>query len=176
MQLKSFIAGGLLLAATALPATAQTAAGELRCMVKGAFGFVIGSNRAATCSYRRPGQPVEFYTGELGGFGLDIGPTNAVALTYKVYAVEPTAQAALQGDFAGPGFGVAAGAGVAGNVLVGGASGGATLLPVPNTATTAFTGFNVNAGLSHLTLQFAAVEQVGEPTRKRRAPRAADLQ
>ncbi len=176
MRLTSFFAGGLLLAATALPAAAQTAAGELRCMVKGAFGFVFGSNRAATCTYRRPGQPVEFYTGELGGFGLDIGPTNAVALTYKVYAVDPSAPAALQGNFAGPGFGVAANVGVASNALVGGASGGITLLPVLNTATTAFTGFNVSAGLSRLNLQFAAVEQVEGPARRRRVPRPVALQ
>ena len=97
MRLTSFIAGGLLLALTALPVAAQTAAGELRCMVKGGFGFVVGSNRAATCTYRRPGQPVEFYTGELGGFGLDIGPTNAVALTYRVYAVDPNRTGGVAG-------------------------------------------------------------------------------
>ena len=174
MRVTSFLAAGALIALAAGPVAAQTVAGELRCSVKGGFGFVIAGGRPATCTYRRPGQPVEFYTGQTGNIGIDIGPTNAVVVTYKVLASDPAAPAALQGDFTGPGVGVAGGAGFAGNVLVGGA-GSITLLPVPNTATTAYTGLNITAGLNQLHLQFAAVEQLPESGRRRRS-RVIELQ
>ncbi len=175
MRLTSILAGGLLWV-MAFPATAQTVTGELRCAVKGGVGFIVYGGRAASCTYRRPGQPTEFYTGQTGTIGVDLGLTNAFVVTYKVLSADALAPAGLQGDFAGPAVAVAGNVGLAGNVLVGGAA-GATLIPVPNLSTTAFTGFNVAAGLGQLHLQFAAVEQLPEHTgRRRRAPRAVELQ
>lgn len=177
MRVIPSLVAGALLAGLALPVQAQTVAGELRCSVKGGFGLIIASDRAASCTYRRPGQPVEFYTGQTSTIGLDIGPTNAIVVTYRVLSDDPGAPAALQGDFTGPGIGVAAGAGFSGNVLVGG-TGGVTLVPIPNTAISAYTGLNLNAGLAQLRLQFAAVEQVPERSgrRRRAASRGIELQ
>ena len=175
MRLTSILAG-ILLSGAALPAAAQTVTGELRCAVKGGVGFIVYGGRAASCTYRRPGYPTEFYTGQTGTIGVDLGLTNAFVVTYKVLSADPLVPAGLQGDFVGPGAAVAGNLGLAGNVLVGGAA-GATLIPVPNLSTTAFTGFNVAAGLSQLHLQFAAVEQLPEQIgRRRRAPRPVDLQ
>lgn len=154
-------------------ASAQDVSGELRCNIQGGFGFIIGGSRAASCTYRRPGLPVEFYTGSTGNIGIDIGPTNAVVVTYKVSAT-PAAPGVLQGDFAGPGFGIAGGAGVSTRALVGGS--GVTLLPVPNAATTAYTGLNISGGINQLHLQFAGLEEVPDRTRRRRILKSYGLE
>ncbi len=177
MRVTTFLVAAAAIAGVALPAAAQTVAGELRCAVKGGFGFVVTGSRAASCTYRRPGLPTEFYTGQINSLGLDIGPTNAVILTYRVLTSNPATPAALQGEFAGPGVGVAVGAGLTSSLLIGGSSSSVTLVPVPNTATTAYTGFNVSANLRQLQLQFAAVEQPsdGGGRRRRRVQRDTDL-
>ena len=153
----------------AVAADAQEASGELRCNVQGGFGFIIGADRALSCTFRRTGFPVEFYTGGTGNIGIDIGPTNARILTYRVSAA-PAAPGVLQGDFSGPGVGVAGGAGVAANALIG--PNGVALLPVRNSLTTAYTGFNISAGINQLHLQFAGVERGRDDGRRRRLLRS----
>jgi hypothetical protein len=138
---------------------AQDASGELRCNVQGGFGFIIGGSRAVSCTYRRVGLPVEFYTGSTGNIGIDIGPTNAVAVTYRVSATL-AAPGVLQGDFAGPGFGIAGGPGVATRALIGGS--GVALLPI-------------TAGINQLHLQFAGLEAVPDRARRRRVLRSYGL-
>ena len=148
---------------------AQDASGELRCNVQGGFGFIIGGSRAVSCTFRLP---VEFYTGSTGNIGIDIGPTNAVAVTYRVSAT-PASPGVLQGDFAGPGFGIAGGPGVATRVLIGGS--GVSLLPAPNTATTAYTGLNITGGINQLHLQFSGLEERPDRARRRRVLRSYGL-
>ncbi|WP_158807479.1 DUF992 domain-containing protein [Beijerinckia sp. L45] len=174
MRMTMLVAGAA--AATLLlasPASAQDASGELHCNIQGGFGFIIGGSRAVSCTYRRAGLPVEFYTGSTGNIGLDIGPTNAVVATYRVSAT-PAAPGVLQGDFAGPGFGIAGGAGIAANALIGGS--GVTLIPVPNNATTAYTGLNISGGINQLHLQFAGLEEVPDRNRRRRILKSYGLE
>lgn len=155
------------------PASAQDASGELRCNIQGGFGFIIGGSRAASCTYRRAGLPVEFYTGSTGNIGLDIGPTNAIVVTYKVSATAP-APGVLQGDFAGPGVAIAGGAGFSTRVLIGGS--GVSLLPIPNNATTAYTGLNISGGINQLHLEFAGLEEAPDRNRRRRILKSYGLE
>ena len=157
MRMTLLATGLLALLSSAVSANAQTVSGELHCGIQGGFGFVIASDRQVTCTYRRLGLPVEFYTGRTGNLGLDLGPTNARSVTYQVVVADPSRPGALQGDFAGPGVALSAGAGFTANALVSGA--GAMLVPIPNADTTATTGFNITAGINQLSLQFAAVEE-----------------
>ena len=173
MRMTMLAAGAAATFLASCPVQAQDAAGELRCNIQGGFGFIIGGSRAVSCTYRRAGFPVEFYTGSTGNIGLDIGPTNAVAVTYSVSAA-PVAPGVLQGDFAGPGFGVAGGAGIAANALIGGS--GVSLLPVPNHATTAYTGLNISGGINQLHLQFAGLEEVPDRNRRRRILKSYGLE
>ncbi len=125
---------------------------ELRCSVAGGFGFIVGSNRKVTCVYYRRDGAVEFYVGSTSRIGVDIGPNNAARAAYQVVGADPTAPGMLAGDFAGPGFGVIAGAGIGADALVGH---GVTLLPIANVFDT---GANVNAGLGVLHLDYAGTE------------------
>lgn len=168
----TMLAVGVAALALSATASAQEASGELRCNIQGGFGFIIGGSRAASCTYRRTGLPVEFYTGSTGNIGIDIGPTNAIVVTYKVSATPP-APGVLQGDFAGPGVGIAGGAGFSTRALIGGS--GVSLLPIPNNATTAYSGLNINAGINELHLQFAGLEQVPDRSRRRRVLKSYGL-
>lgn len=172
MRMTVLVAGVAATLLLSCSAWAQDASGELRCNVQGGFGFIIGGSRAVSCTYRRPGLPVEFYTGSTGNIGIDIGPTNAVAVTYRV-SETPAAPGVLQGDFAGPGFGIAGGPGVAMRALIG--ASGVSLLPIPNSATTAYTGLNITGGINQLHLQFAGLEEGPNRAHRRRVLRSYGL-
>ena len=137
------------------PAAAQPRSSELRCTVAGGFGFLVAGQRAANCVYYRADGIVEFYIGSSSRFGVDVGPNNAQRLAFRVRAADPTAPAALQGDFVGAAAGVSIGQGVSAEALVGGAGGGVTLLPLDNPY---YTGLNVAASLGVLHLQYAGSE------------------
>ena len=139
----------------AAPASAQPRSSELRCTVAGGFGFFGAGQRAANCVYYRADGVVEFYVGSSSRVGADIGPTNAQRLAFRVRTANSGAPAALQGDFVGGAVGVTIGEGVSTEALVGGAGGGATLLPLDNPN---YTGLNVTAALGVLHLQYAGSE------------------
>jgi hypothetical protein len=158
MRMNKFFAAALLATlAMSAPARAQTVAGVLRCNFKAEAGMIIDFNHPVTCVYRRPGEPVEFYTGQTSTVGLDIGPLNARVVTYKVLAANPALPAQLQGDFGGPRIGFAFNGGREGDAFVGG-RGGVTLVPIVDPATTSFTGTNMTLGIGRLRLQYAGSE------------------
>ena len=151
-------AAGTAIAVLGIPvdvATAQPHSSELRCTVAGGFGYVVEGQRAANCIYYRADGMVEFYVGSSSRFGVDIGPTNAQRLAFKVQAVDPTQPAALNGNFAGVAVGATLGQGLSTQGLVGGATGQVILLPIdlPN-----YTGQNIAAGLGVLNLRYAGRE------------------
>jgi hypothetical protein len=168
MRMKRLIAAAFLATfAASAPARAETVAGVLRCNVRAEIGFVIGFNHAVTCVYRRPGEPVEFYTGQTNTIGLDIGPLNARVVTYSVLGANPTLPARLEGEFDGPRFGLATNAGREGDVLIGG-QGATTLLPIVDPATTSYTGTNLTIGVGRLQLHYAGSEPAPRHARGRR--------
>lgn len=151
----------LLALAAALPlaagrALAQGGSSELRCTQKGDFGLFVVSTRKVTCVYYRPDGAVEFYTGAFHRIGIDVGPTNAVGLGFRVAVPGPITSGALAGRFGGAGGQLTAGSGLGADALIGGATGTATLAPLGNVS---LTGLNANAGLGFLDLEYRGMER-----------------
>jgi hypothetical protein len=144
----AIVAGALALAG---PATAQggVKVGTLTCNVASGWGFVFGSSRGLNCTFSGP-MGVEYYTGAINRFGVDIGYTAGGVMIWTVFA--PTAQlapGALQGGFAGATANVTAGVGVGANVLVGGSGSTISLQPLSIEGNT---GLNVAGGIGAITL------------------------
>jgi len=147
-----------------LTATAPSATplqfGVLKCNVAPGMGFVIGSSKALSCVFHPTRGRPEYYDGRIGRIGLDIGATGPGQFAWGVFtAVPPGRRFALAGDYAGPGVGLALGAGGSANTLVGGNGGSISLQPLSGTST----GLNLSAGIGALTLQPAAA---GPPRRR----------
>jgi len=144
----AIVAGALALAG---PAAAQggVKVGTLTCNVASGWGFVFGSSRGLNCTFSGP-MGVEYYTGAINRFGVDIGYTAGGVMIWTVFA--PTAQlapGALQGGFAGATANVTAGVGVGANVLVGGSGSTISLQPLSIEGNT---GLNVAGGIGAITL------------------------
>jgi hypothetical protein len=84
------------------PATLQTntalqQAGTLTCMLQPGVGFVVGSNRAATCIFDHPGEKSfsQTYEADLTRVGLDVGVMPKQAMRWAVMT---------PGGFAEPGM------------------------------------------------------------------------
>ena len=150
------------LAASAFAATVVTTSakaelvGQLTCNIGPGAGQLITSKRPVSCTYRSAGMPVQFYSGELGKIGLDVGVLASGTLTYNVVSLGTPNLGALQGSYVGAGGGVTLGTGIGLTTLVGGNGQTITLQPL---ATTVSTGTNVNAGLTSLALTFAGTER-----------------
>ena len=69
---------------SAMQARARELPSQLRCRVAGGFGFFVAGRRAITCTYYRPDDRVEFYTGSSDKLGVDLGPANAQKLDFVV--------------------------------------------------------------------------------------------
>ncbi len=149
------------LAATAFAAAFATTSaraelvGQLQCNIGPGAGQLVTSKRPVSCTYRASGMPVQFYNGELGRIGLDVGTLTSGTLTYDVLAIGTSGLGVLQGSYFGAGGGVTLGTGIGVNTLVGGNGQSITLQPL---ATTISTGTNINAGFTSLALSFAGTE------------------
>ncbi len=129
--------------------------GQLQCNIGPGVGQLVSSKRPVSCTYRTAGMPVQFYNGELGRIGLDVGNLASGTLTYDVVAIGTPGLGVLQGSYVGAGGGVTLGTGIGVNTLVGGNGQSVTLQPL---ATTVSTGTNINAGFTSLALTFAGTE------------------
>src|SRR5882672_2712578 len=84
-------AGAVALAAGALalagPAAAQggVKVGSLTCNVASGWGFVFGSSRGLNCTFSGP-LGIEYYTGAISKFGVDIGYTAGGVMIWTVIA------------------------------------------------------------------------------------------
>ncbi|WP_417671987.1 DUF992 domain-containing protein [Roseibium sp.] len=148
-----------MIAATALaaPVMAQDKApgvqvGKLTCNVEGESNFIIGSTATLGCSFNPVGDgPVEYYSGTVQEFGLDIGTTNDATLVWGVVApsadMEP---GALAGNYGGVTAGASVGAGIKANALVGGFDKSIALNPF---SVESQTGTNLTLGVSQLSLK-----------------------
>jgi len=143
----------LLAGASALPTEASAQAGvkvgNLTCNVSSGWGFVFGSTRGLNCTFAGP-TGVEYYTGTINKFGVDIGYTTGGVLVWTV--VSPTAQLApgsLAGGYAGGTASATVGVGVGANALIGGNAGSIALQPVSIEGNS---GLNVAAGIGAMSL------------------------
>ena len=148
-------AAAVALAASALAITGTAQAqsgvkvGNLTCNVSSGWGFVFGSSRGLNCTFAGP-MGVEYYTGEISKFGVDIGYTTGGVMVWTVVA--PTAQlmpGSLYGRYAGGTASATIGVGVGANALVGGSGNSIALQPLSLEGNQ---GLNVAAGIGEMTL------------------------
>ena len=154
MQRAFMINAGAALAALATLSSAQAQTrvevGVLSCTARGSTGFIIGSSRELRCRFKRQGRD-EFYRGFFSTFGLDIGSTKQVTISWAVLA--PTANLpprSLNGTYAGVSAEATVGVGVGANALVGGYVRSIVLQPL---SVQAQEGLNIAAGVSSLQLR-----------------------
>ncbi len=151
----------LMAAGSALPAQARELPSQLRCRVAGGFGFFVAGRRAITCTYYRPDDRVEFYTGSSDKLGIDLGPANAQKLNFVVKGALVEKPGELDGKFVGAQAGIDIGFGASSEALVGGATGHVALVPFTPSSFYApdSTGLNVAAGLGIFELHYAGSER-----------------
>ena len=145
----------------AMLAQARELPSQLRCRVAGGFGFFVAGRRAITCTYYRPDDRVEFYTGSSDKLGIDLGPSNAQKLNFIVKGATVEQPGELDGKFVGAQAGIDIGFGASSEALVGGASGHVALIPFTPSSLYApdATGLNVAAGLGIFELHYAGSER-----------------
>lgn len=131
--------------------------GVLDCAVAGGTGFVFGSTKDLSCTFKSAdsSRPDEAYFGAISKYGVDIGSTAGGVISWGVLA--PTTDNYQPGALAGTYSGVSAeatvGAGLGANVLVGGSNETIALQPV---SVGAQTGLNLALAVSQLELRTAA--------------------
>lgn len=159
MKLKIALAAATFAAAITASAEAQRAGielGLLDCVVDGGVGFVVGSNKNVSCTYKPADASLapESYFGAIRKFGLDIGATDDAVLQWAVLGPNGNiyAPGALAGDYVGASTEATAVVGVGANVLVGGSQQAFTLQPV---SVQAQTGLNLAIGISDFRLRSA---------------------
>jgi hypothetical protein len=150
-SLRAALLGAALAGLTATAASATPVQfGVLECNVAPGVGIIIGSSKNLTCVFHRARGRPEYYAGTINRIGLDIGATGPGRFAWGVFTAGPPGRRyALSGDYAGPGVGIALGAGGSANSLAGGYGNLISLQPLSG----ASTGLNLSAGIGALTLQ-----------------------
>lgn len=157
-MLPRFLAAALAVAAVALPAAASAEShaevGVLECVSAGGTGFIVGSVRDVTCTFRpAPGVPggPEIYVGTIRRFGLDLGVTKRTVMVWAVLApTRAVGRGDLVGDYGGVSGQATFGAGVGANVLVGGSNRTISLQPL---SVEGSVGLNIAVGVAGLELR-----------------------
>lgn len=159
MFMKKLLSAVLLATMVAGPAAAQQGGielGVLDCVIEGGTGFIVGSSKDLSCTFR-PADSAnlpETYFGVVRKYGLDIGTTGATFMQWLVLA--PTANiyapGSLAGDYLGASAGASVGVGAGANLLVGGSGSSFTLQPL---SVEAQTGLNLAIGVSEFQLRSA---------------------
>jgi hypothetical protein len=122
--------------------------GSLTCDVAGGIGMILGSSKKVACQFNGP-HGVEFYSGVINKFGLDIGVTGHQVMSWVVFAPGKVGPGSLSGTYVGATAEATAAIGAGANVLIGGFNKSLTLQPV---SVSAQTGLNVAAGVAELVL------------------------
>jgi len=158
-MMKILASATLLAAILATPADAQKQGvelGVLDCVIDGGTGFVFGSTKDLSCTFRpaNTANAPEDYFGVVRKYGLDVGTTGTTFMQWVVLA--PTANiyapGALAGDYIGASAGATVGVGAGANLLVGGSGSSFTLQPL---SVEAQTGLNLAIGVSSFQLRSA---------------------
>lgn len=127
--------------------------GLLECFVDGGSGFILGSTKDVSCTYRSAvDDTVENYFGVLNKIGLDIGYTKEAIMQWAIFA--PTNNVyepgALAGNYVGASASASFAVGLGANVLVGGLRDSFALQPL---SVQAQTGINLALGVAELQLR-----------------------
>ncbi len=135
------------------PATAQSNinVGALSCDVSAGIGMILAQKQTMRCTFRpNKGGPVDLYLGQINEYGVGIGEVAAGHLIWGVVAPSSGVPAgALAGTYVGVGGEVTVGAGVGGNVLIGGTGRAFSLQPI---SVEGQTGLNIAGGVTTVTL------------------------
>ncbi|TPW30667.1 DUF992 domain-containing protein [Pararhizobium mangrovi] len=156
-MLKPIVAASFALAAMGTVANAAPVKiGTLTCTSQGGTGFIIGSNKKISCTYRSgKNDTQETYTGEIKKFGLDIGKTGKSVLEWGVLVRENNKyqQGSLAGTYRGVGADASFAAGLGANLLIGGNNTGFVLQPL---SVQVQQGVNLAVGVTTITLHQSA--------------------
>lgn len=98
--------------------------GTLSCDIGGGIGYVLGSAKEVDCAFKSIHGKTDHYSGAIRKIGVDLGFTTRQKLVWAVFA--PTAgyhRGSLGGLYEGGTIEATVGAGIGGNILVGGTSG-----------------------------------------------------
>jgi Protein of unknown function (DUF992) len=126
--------------------------GTLSCLVEGEHSFIVGSSAKLGCSFKPAGDgAVEYYSGKVRDYGLDIGKTKEATLVWGVLAPSANRKPGLlAGTYGGLTAGASLGAGIKANALVGGFDRSIALNPF---SLESQTGTNLTLGVSKMTLE-----------------------
>lgn len=149
--LAAAVAALMLAAPGAAQAAAQVKVGVLTCHVEPGVGFIIGSSKDMTCSFKRSGHKTERYHGNIKKLGLDIGVTGRTEIVWLVFSASSTkyGRGSLAGTYVGGSAEATLGVGLGGNWLIGGSKRGFALQPW---SIQGQTGLNYSVAFSGLTL------------------------
>src|SRR5262249_34474029 len=78
------------MATPAAMADAQIKVGVLTCDVEGGVGFIIGSSKDMSCTFKRSGHKAEHYDGNIKKLGIDIGVTGRTEIVWLVFSASST--------------------------------------------------------------------------------------
>jgi hypothetical protein len=121
LALAAMTVTGLASVANAAPSRVQV--GVLTCEVDPGVGFIIGSDKSLTCTFKpsKGGRP-EHYAGSIKKLGLDVGFTAGSKIAWLVFAAEKDGwtRRALAGTYVGASSEATLGVGLGGNWLIGG--------------------------------------------------------
>ncbi len=149
----AMLAAGLLVMASAVPASAQDGrvrVGVLNCEGPGQTSFIVGSVTELGCIFKPEYGHPQRYNARITRIGVDIGVTTANALAWAVFA--PTKRLGpgeIAGGYGGVAAGAAIGVGGTANVLLGGSNNSVALQPLSFVGSR---GANVVAGVAGLDL------------------------
>lgn len=124
--------------------------GTLSCDIGGGVGYVLGSAKEVDCTFKSTRGKTDTYRGAIRKLGVDLGFTTRQKLVWAVFA--PTAgyhRGSLSGLYEGATVEATLGAGIGGNLLVGGTSGSIHLQML---SVTGQLGLNVAATGTSMTL------------------------
>lgn len=158
MKAALFAAAAVAALAAAAPAHAfgNAKVGVLLCQVASGEGFVFGSTKALNCTFTPvSGAPLDYYSGAISRFGVDLGFTSNAVLQWNVLAdsLDAYKDDVLVGYYGGVGAEVTALLGVGTNVLVKRSTQDFVLQPI---SVQGQTGLNIALGVAEIELTPAA--------------------
>ncbi|MCO6049756.1 DUF992 domain-containing protein [Mesorhizobium sp. RP14(2022)] len=128
------ILGASLFAATPATHAAGLELGILDCAVDGGLGYVVGSHKGLTCTFRPYDKAYgpEIYTGRIGKLGIDLGITHQSSISWAVLAAHggEYGPGSLVGNYLGASADASIVTGGGANLLVGGFKRSLTLQPL----------------------------------------------
>lgn len=130
----------------------RTKLGVLECTIEGGWGLLVGSKKAADCTFKHTNGNIEKYTGKLSKLGLDVGISGESFMKWVVFTPigNKVGDHALAGKYVGVSANGSIGIGLGANALVGGSEKKLGLQPL---SVEGKTGLNIAVGVSKLTLE-----------------------